>query len=210
MKEHNMPTSFQQAADPAPAIVLDLRLPSPAAWLDAVLGDFDNFLIDHAQAEKKASQMAMSMLQHYPDKPQLVSAMVDLALEELAHFREVVKLVFARGLTLPPDTRDAYVGALRKAMATGREQWLLDRLLVAAIVEKRGYERFGLVAEALTDSQLQRFYHSITRSEKTHFELFLNLAGRYFPDRKVSARMNELLDIEADIVAALPIRAALH
>jgi len=202
----------QKTAPPPakPDVTLDLRASSPQDWLRAVLGDFDAFLVDHAQAEKKASQMAMSMLQHYPDKPPLVSAMIDLALEELAHFREVVKLVFTRGLVLPPDTRDPYVGALRKAMHRGREAWLLDRLLVAAIVERRGHERFGMVAAAVPDPGLQRFYQSITRSEKNHYELFLDLAGRYFPASKIRTRLPELLDIEADIMSGLPIRAALH
>jgi len=190
--------------------MLPLHTPTPRVWLDAVLGDFDAFLLDHAQAEKKASQMAMSMVQHYPDKPPLVRAMIDLALEELAHFREVVKRVFARGLTLPPDTKDAYVGALRKAMYSGRQAWLLDRLLVAAIVERRGHERFGMVAEALTDPALQRFYRSITASESTHCELFLRLAERYFPAPEIQSRLDELLAIEAEIVSGLPIRAALH
>ena len=46
--------------------------------------DFDAFLLDHAACERKASAMAMSMVSHYPDKPDLVMAMADLAIEELA------------------------------------------------------------------------------------------------------------------------------
>ena len=67
---------------------------TPAAWIGAVMADFDGFLLDHASAEKKASGMAMSMIAHYPDQPTIVSAMVDLAVEEMNHYREVMRLIF--------------------------------------------------------------------------------------------------------------------
>ena len=76
-----------------------LRYATPAAWTDAVMADFDSFLLDHATAEKKASGMAISMLSHYPDRMELVAAMADLAVEELTHYREVVKWIHQRGLT---------------------------------------------------------------------------------------------------------------
>ena len=45
---------------------------TPAAWIEAVLADFDTFLRDHASAEKKASGMAINMISHYPDRTRLV------------------------------------------------------------------------------------------------------------------------------------------
>ena len=48
----------------------EIRLtPSSDAWLECVLANFDEFLIDHAANERKASTMAMSLVAHYPDKP---------------------------------------------------------------------------------------------------------------------------------------------
>ncbi len=183
---------------------------TPDEWTAAVLGNFDEFLLDHAQAEKKASGMAVSMLSHYPDKPELVAAMADLAVEELTHYREVVKLIHGRGLITGPDTKDAYVIEFRKAMREGSETYLLDRLLVASIIEARGAERFALVAEALEAGPLKKFYHSIARSEERHFELFLTLARRYAAEDVVAERWEQLLAIEARLVQDLPIRAALH
>ena len=52
-----------------------------------MLADFNAFLRDHASAEK-ASGMALSMVSHYPDQTTLVSAMVDLAVEELNHIKK--------------------------------------------------------------------------------------------------------------------------
>jgi tRNA-(ms[2]io[6]A)-hydroxylase len=174
------------------------------------MADFDSFLLDHAAAEKKASGMAVAMLSHYPDRVELVAAMADLAVEELTHYREVVKWIHRRGLLTAADTRDPYVLALREHIRQGREVYLLDRLLTASIIEARGAERFGLVAEALAPGALKQFYRSIARSEARHYELFLDLARRYLDPDLVRERWSQLLDAEATIVAALPIRAALH
>lgn len=187
-----------------------LRYATPSAWLDAVMADFDSFLLDHATAEKKASGMAISMLSHYPDRKELVTAMADLAIEELTHYREVLKWIHQRGLIIGPDHKDPYVLTFRASIRQGREVYLLDRLLTASIIEARGAERFAMVAAALPSGFLKRFYQSIARSEERHFELFLQLARTYIDHDVVDARWHELLDIEANIVARLPIRAALH
>ena len=90
-----------------------LRYTTPPAWTQAVLDDFDTFLQDHAAAEKKASGMAISMLSHYPDRVELVAAMADLAVEEMTHYREVVKWIHRRGGITTADTKDPYVVAFR-------------------------------------------------------------------------------------------------
>jgi len=189
---------------------LPLRYATPAAWTEAVMRDFNSFLLDHAAAEKKASGMAISMLSHYPDRVELVAAMADLAIEELTHYREVVKWIHHRGLVTAADQKDAYVLAFRESIRQGREVYLLDRLLIASIIEARGAERFALVAQALEAGPLKKFYQSIARSEERHYELFLALAQKYLEHDMIEQRWSELLDREATIVAALPIRAALH
>ena len=187
-----------------------LKYATPTAWTEAVLTDFDAFLIDHAAAEKKASGMAISMLSHYPDKPDIVKAMIDLSIEEMTHFREVVKIMSARGLQLGADTKDEYVNQLRGLMRKGKEFYLLDRLLIAGIIETRGCERFGLIAEALPEGELKTFYDIITKSEAKHGNLFLDLAAAYFSEQMIDERLNDLLISEAEIVKHLPIIAALH
>jgi tRNA-(ms[2]io[6]A)-hydroxylase len=187
-----------------------LHFATPPAWLDTVLADFNSFLQDHAAAEKKASGMAISMLSHYPDRIELVSAMADLAVEELTHYREVVKWIHRRGLQTCADTKDLYVIEFRDAIRKGRDAYLLDRLLTAGIIEARGAERFALVAQGLEEPAIKRFYQSIARSEERHYALFLELAGKYFEQDTIAQRWDELLAIEAGIVERLPLRAALH
>jgi tRNA-(ms[2]io[6]A)-hydroxylase len=190
--------------------MIELKYRTVAAWAACVVEDMDQFLPDHAAAEKKASSMAMTMVSHYPDRPELVTAMVDLAIEELNHFRAVVKFMRERELHLLPDEKDPYVNELRRSIRSGKDLFFMDRLLVAGIIEARGAERFGLVADALPEGRLRRFYRSITQSEEGHEALFIELAELYFDPAETRLRLDELLDIEADIIARLPLRPALH
>jgi tRNA-(ms[2]io[6]A)-hydroxylase len=188
-----------------------LRSLSSPEWLAAVVQDFDLFLQDHAANERKASTLAMSMVVHYPDKPALVEAMVDLALEELNHFRQVLRLMTSRGVIQAADAKDPYVNLILKHVRKGTEYYFLDRLLSAAVIEARGAERFALIATAdsLADN-VKTFYKTLARSEANHHQLFIRLAYNYFPTTSVDERLAEWLDIEAASLAAVAITPRLH
>lgn len=194
--------------------------PTPGGWLPAVMADFDTFLKDHASCEKKASGMALSIASHYPDRPALLGAMADLAVEEMSHYREVVRILLARGVVPGPDQRDPYVRALNGLIRRGPEHYLLDRLLIAAIVERRGSERFGIIARALSEQpdafagseaeSLAGFYRAIAESEGRHWQRFVDLARSECPRAEVDTRLGQLAALERDIMLAQPFRAALH
>ncbi len=152
----------------------------------------------------------MSMALHYADKPDIVKTMIDLAIEELDHFREVVKIMAERNLKLQKDNKDAYINQLRKQLRNGRDHYFLDRLLLGGLIEARGAERFGLIAIALPDGPLKNFYSDISKSEGRHQDLFLKLAAAYFPESEITNRLDHLLDIEAALVAKLPDQSTLH
>ncbi|REL28906.1 tRNA-(ms[2]io[6]A)-hydroxylase [Thalassotalea euphylliae] len=190
--------------------MFELKYHTPFEWTDAVMADFDAFLQDHAAAEKKASGMAMSMLSHYPDRLKLVKAMTDLALEELIHFKQVLKLLIARNVQLADDKKDTYIKEIRALFRRGRDEFLMDRLLVAGVIEARGHERFALVAEALPAGKDKDFYVAIAKSEEKHKNLFVELAYEYFDKTDVDTRLEEILIAEAAICEKLPFRAALH
>ncbi len=179
-------------------------------WVQAVLGNFDSFLLDHAAAEKKASGMAISMLSHYPDRTRLVTKMTDLAIEELTHYREVLRWIHSRGLVTVADTKDQYVILLRQAIRKETDAYFLDRLLIASVIEARGAERFALIADALQMLPMKKFYQSLAKSEARHYELFLDLAAVYFDSSTIESRWRQILKIEAEILSVLPVRAALH
>ncbi len=179
-------------------------------WLDRVLSEFDAFLGDHAACEKKASGMALSIAAHYPDRPRLVAAMVDLAVEELSHYQQVMRVILARGGQAGRDARDEYVNTLNRAIRRGSEVYLLDRLLAAAVIEARGRERFALIAAHVGDAGLRRFYRSIARSEARHGGLFVELAGDIAAPKTVAAGLARWTAIEAEVIDSLPVRPALH
>ena len=187
-----------------------LNVPTPDEWVVCVLEHFDEFLLDHAANERKASAMAMSMVSHYPDKDRLCQEMIDLALEELNHFRQVFRVIQARGFELSGDEKDLYVNGIRKHMRDGKEVYFLDRLLTGAMIEARGAERFGLVGNALQDEQLKTFYESLARSEENHHQLFIDLAKHYFSEDEVCTRLTQWQQIESDVMLSLPIRPRLH
>ncbi len=179
-------------------------------WTQHVLNHFDEFLIDHAACERKASASALHLVSHYPDRKELVRAMISLAQEELDHFAKVYFWMEKRNLKIGADTKDFYINTLQAQARKGGEFYLLDRLLLAGIIEARGCERFGLVAEALEEKNLKDFYQKLTRSEERHHELFIQLAKTYYREDILNTRLEELLTFEAHLISALPLKAAVH
>jgi tRNA-(ms[2]io[6]A)-hydroxylase len=191
--------------------ILALTATSSQAWIDCVLGDFDHFLKDHADAERKASGMAMSLVAKYPNRTEIISDLIHTGIEELEHFRLVYKIMQKRGLQLNHKMQeDLYVKQLMKTMHSGIEQRFRDRLIIASIVENRGFERFKMVSEHIQDQELSKFYYMIYESEAKHGNVFVDMALNYFPEKEIFNRWEELAAKEADILNELPIRPTLH
>ena len=190
---------------------VDVACDSPPEWIKAVMADFDSFLKDHADCERKASNMAMSFVAKFPDRVEILPELIDTAVEEMEHFRDVYKIMEARGIQLnhsiPPDE---YVNRLIKLLRSGREERFMDRLIMASLVETRGAERFKLVYEALEPGDLKKFYHQLWASEARHGEVFIEMATQYFPEQEVYDRLDWMIKEEAKIIYDLPIKAALH
>jgi tRNA-(ms[2]io[6]A)-hydroxylase len=191
-------------------IMLPLAVPTSAAWLETVLGDFDAFLIDHAACERKASATGMAFVVRYPDRRELLGPMIAFAREELEHFERVYALIEARGLSLGPDRKDPYVEQLSRWVRVGRDERLLDRLVMGGVVEARGCERFGMIAAALPKGPLEDFYVELTRSEARHVGLFHRLARKLFSADEIEPRVRDLLALEGEVITKLELRPALH
>jgi tRNA-(ms[2]io[6]A)-hydroxylase len=191
---------------------MKLKAATSPDWARAVLDDFDAFLLDHAACERKACASALSFVSHYPDRAQLVEGCIELAREELEHFQRVAAWIARRGLVLAPDKKDAYMAALARSFRKGSDAYFLDRLLTAGVAEARGCERFGLLAAALPagEGELKEFYRELARAEVRHQDLYLDLARRYFDGATVDARLDDILNVEARVVADLPVRPALY
>lgn len=189
---------------------LPLAIATPPTWLPIVLNDFDAFLLDHAACERKASANAMSFVVRYADRKALIEPMICLAKEELAHFHEVYKIIMKRGLQLPQNESDVYVHSLVAHARHGRDERLLDRLIIAALVEARSCERLRLVGVALPEGELKDFYMRLAREEAGHFRIFTRLAQHYFPDEVVDAALARLVAVEGQVMLDSPVRAVVH
>lgn len=191
--------------------MLHLRYATPQQWKAIAAENLDAFLQDHCHNERKVAHTAMMIAAHYHERRELVAAMVDLALEETQHFKQVHDLLAGRGQTIGQDAPDPYMGPMRRMLRKGdANHYLLDRLLQAAIVEARGCERFKMIGEALPPGEIQRYYQELVACEARHHALFLRLARQVADEASVQARFGELLDAEAELVASLPLRPALH
>lgn len=190
---------------------IDLVCESSTEWLNAVMNDFDSFLQDHANCERKASSMAMSFVAKYPDRVEIIPELIETAIEELEHFQSVYVIMKEKGVQLPAKMdQDIYVQELIKCCRSGREDRFLDRLLLGSIIECRGAERFRLIYEALPAGDLKHFYHELWASEAKHGNIFVKMALNYFDKDEIYDRLNELNEAEGKILQSLPIKAALH
>ena len=80
--------------------MLGLKLATDPRWANIAEQNIDEILTDHAWCEQKAASTAISLIIKYPECSDLVSAMTDLAREEMEHFQRVHDLIIKRGWVL--------------------------------------------------------------------------------------------------------------
>lgn len=76
----------------------------------------------------------------------------------------------------------------------------MDRLLVAALIEARSCERFGILRDNLADRDLAAFFGSLYESEARHHGSYVQLAQLFAPRDEVRERLAELAEAEASII----------
>jgi tRNA-(ms[2]io[6]A)-hydroxylase len=189
---------------------LELLSTTPPAWIKTVLNDFDAFLTDHASCERKANALILSMIAKYADRTQIISQLIELAQEELAHFAEAYAFMEKRGLQLGKDEPDPYVNKLLATARHGRDDRFIDRMLISSVIEKRGAERFRIVAENIADPELAEFYARLWKSEVKHAHVFIVMLHKEYDASVIDARLAEINALEAEIMLSMELRPALH
>jgi tRNA-(ms[2]io[6]A)-hydroxylase len=172
-------------------------------WGQAVLAEPISLLIDHAFLEKKAATNALELLTRWPNDwlDGWVEAMTGIARDEVAHLAQVTRLLLNRGGRLDRFHKNPYANALRQRVRKGDPTELLDRLLVAALIELRSCERFSVLASISEDAELAGFYRSLFSSERGHYRLFLSLARKFTGQTELGDRWQQMLLSEACILA---------
>ncbi|MDN5211546.1 tRNA-(ms[2]io[6]A)-hydroxylase [Fulvivirgaceae bacterium BMA12] len=189
--------------------LLGLRLPTDPRWVNIAEKNIGEILIDHAYCEQKAASSCISLIVQYPDKELLVEMLTPVVAEEWSHFERVLEQLQKRGHKLGKQRKDEYVIALNKQIKKGgsREQQLVEKLLINALIEARSCERFKILSQNLDDPELQKFYYELMVSEAGHYKNFLHLAKQYMDATVVQQRWVELLETEAEILKNLEIKA---
>lgn len=182
--------------------VLRLKLPTDPRWANIAEKNIEEILTDHAYCEQKAASTAISLMVTYPEHSDLVTAMAALAREEMSHFEMVHKRILERGLQLGRERKDEYVHRINKFFPkTGdRNQRLVNRLLIAALIEARSCERFKVLSDNISDQELSDFYRKLMVSEANHYTMFLKFARQFGEKENVDQLWDELLSFEAEVM----------
>ena len=182
--------------------MLGLKLPTDPRWVNIVEKNINESLPDHAYCEQKAASYAISLITKYPDIPEIVDKMIALSQEEMEHFQMVHNIIKNRGFKLGRERKDPYVHDLMTFIKRGgnHEMVLVDRLLIAAMIEARSCERFRVLSENIQDEELSKFYHDLMTSEARHYYMFIKLAKKYGKGVDVDKRWQEFLEKEAEIM----------
>lgn len=188
--------------------MLGLKLPTDPRWANLAEKSLEEILTDHAYCEQKAASTGISLIQRYADKEELVAQVAPLVTEEWGHFRQVLAELKKRGLKLGKQRKDEYAVQLFKFERKGgsRDDQLLEKLLVSALIEARSCERFRVLSLNISDKSLQKFYHDFMISEAGHYRMFINLAEFYTSKEKAKKRWQEYLEAEAEIMKGLELR----
>jgi len=187
---------------------LGLELPTDPRWTDIAQKNLKDILIDHAYCEQKAASSCISLIIQHPERQKLVEVLSPVVTEEWEHFRRVLEELKKRGYTLGPQRKDDYVEELTKFVKKGgsRDQHLVEKLLLNALIEARSCERFKILWKNVADKDLAEFYHELMISEAGHYKSFLHLAKEYMPEEYVMQRWEEWLEHEAEIMKRMEVR----
>lgn len=193
--------------------MLHLAQPTDPDWAERALPHLDEILLDHAHLEKKAAGNAVTLLFRHPERGVLQRPLSALAREELSHFEGVLGHLARRGVPFARQKPGRYPGRVHRIVrSSDPEHQLLDSLLVAAMIEARSCERFGLLAAALApvDAELGAFYESLLESEARHHGEYVRLAEQCHPAATVRARLAEIAAHEASVLDGAAFEPRLH
>lgn len=188
--------------------MLGLKLPTDPRWVNLAEKSIEDILTDHAYCEQKAASSGISLIVLYPDLERLVDEVTQVVDEEWGHFRMVLDELKNRNLKFGFPRKDEYVAALNKKIRNNGtyEEKLMDRLLLCALIEARSCERFKLLSQEISDSELRTFYKKLMISEAGHYKLFIDLANHYLDKEQVTNRWKEFLEIEESVLEEIQLR----
>lgn len=192
--------------------MLGLQFETETSWAEIAKDNLQQILTDHAFLEQKAASNAVSIIINYSEETELVKEMSNIAIEEMQHFKMVHLLMVKRGMVLGREQKNDYAIRLQKFFpkTKDRTEALIQRLLVAALIEARSCERFKVFSENMEDEELKKFYKNLMISEANHYTTFLQFARTYQDKEIVDKKWKALLAFEAEMMKERGTLAKIH
>ena len=193
-------------------MMLGLQFETATSWAEIAKNDLQQILTDHAFAEQKAAANATSIIINYSEETALVQEMALIAIEEMQHFKMVHDIMVKRGMTLGQAAKNDYALHLQSYFPKTKDRLesLIQRLLIAGLIEARSCERFKVFSENMEDEELSKFYFDLMASEANHYATFLNFARKYQDKEIVNKKWKGLLEYEAEFMKSRGINAKVH
>ena len=192
--------------------MLGLQFETTTSWAEIAKDNLEQILTDHAFLEQKAASNAVSIIINYSEETELVKEMSNIAIEEMQHFKMVLLLMVKRGMVLGREQKNDYAVLLQKFFPKTKDRTdaLIQRLLVAALIEARSCERFKVFSENMEDEELKKFYKNLMISEANHYTTFLQFAREYQDREIVDKKWHALLNYEAEMMKVRGTIAKIH
>ncbi|MCD8418388.1 tRNA-(ms[2]io[6]A)-hydroxylase [Tenacibaculum finnmarkense genomovar finnmarkense] len=192
--------------------MLGLQFETETSWADIAKDNLQQILTDHAFLEQKAASNAVSLIINYSEETELVQSMSEIAIEEMEHFKIVHDFMVKRGMVLGREQKNDYAIRLQKFFTKTKDRTnaLVQRLLIAALIEARSCERFKVFSENMEDQELSKFYKDLMISEANHYTIFLGFARKYQDKEIVDKKWNDLVNFEAEMMKSRGSEAKIH
>lgn len=189
--------------------LLTLHCSTPEQWVAIANDHLPELMSDHANCERKAAVMALSLMKHFSRDTSTLSRLSKIAREELVHYEQVLRLMRQMKIQYRPVSASVYARELGKSVRLQSDERLVDQLIICAIIESRSCERFSLLAPILP-KQIGDYYQRLYQAEKRHAIIYLTLARTMTSETSIRTRLQQLLIIEARLIQQPEVQYRFH
>jgi tRNA-(ms[2]io[6]A)-hydroxylase len=185
--------------------------PSHPVWLELNSANLDEFLTEAADCERKASALAMQFTSKYPKYKELMIGLVDIAIGNLQNFQTLLEHFDKKGIEMLREIqKNLYtINMIYKCRHKHRER-LLDKFIVASLLELRAAERYDQLISKLETKKMQALLSRISARKKIHSEQYLQLAAKYFKAEEIKKRVKFFLRVEQNIIRSVDPKISLY
>ena len=178
---------------------IDLKVATPDSWLSLACRSIGSLLSDHAECEKKAAIAAINFTRYFTKNQSILASLARIAREEMRHYDLVLHWLAVYNETYQPVGACRYAGSLHKFVSRQEGLQVVDKLLIAAIIEARSCERFKALSPLLPN-KLATFYYKLYEAEKRHAFVYLEYAQVFMDSTMLKPRLEVWLEREAEII----------